>query len=124
RFNVVVLIGLLCGIAFLTARAVLEDRHKDDYHRAVTQADKDADRVVDLAGGPTGIGETGAVALLRNDAKTQGPRLFSRYCARCHRYEGHDGTGRVPDPAQNPQSASDLKGFASRAWLSGLLNPD
>ena len=32
----------------------------------------------------------------------------------------NDGTGRIP---QDLQSASDLKGFASREWLSGLLDP-
>ena len=35
-------------------------------------------------------------------------------------YDGHDGTGMV---LKDPQSASDLKGFASRKWLAGLLDP-
>jgi ubiquinol-cytochrome c reductase cytochrome b subunit len=49
-----------------------------------------------------------------------GAKLFAQRCATCHRYDGHDGTGVVP---KDPQSASDLKGFASREWLSGLLDP-
>jgi ubiquinol-cytochrome c reductase cytochrome b subunit len=61
------------------------------------------------------------VELLRNDPLTQGPRIFAVKCASCHRYGGHDGTGLIP---KDPQSASDLKGFASREWLTGLLDPD
>jgi ubiquinol-cytochrome c reductase cytochrome b subunit len=52
---------------------------------------------------------------------TQGPRLFSKHCASCHRFDGHDGAGR---PVKEPPTASDLKGFASRAWLTGLLDPE
>jgi mono/diheme cytochrome c family protein len=60
------------------------------------------------------------VWLLRNDPMTQGPRLFARHCASCHRYEGHNGLGA---PLEDPQSAPDLKGFASREWINGLLDP-
>ncbi|MBC8003727.1 MAG: menaquinol-cytochrome C reductase, partial [Opitutaceae bacterium] len=69
---------------------------------------------------PTGIPPTGAVELLRNDPLTQGPKLFARNCASCHRYDGHDGTGLA---VKDPQSGSDLQGFASRNWLTGLLDP-
>jgi ubiquinol-cytochrome c reductase cytochrome b subunit len=67
-----------------------------------------------------GIPVEGAVSLLRNDPLTQGPKLFARNCASCHRFDGHDGTGLVPKDAQ---AASDLKGFGSREWLTGLLDP-
>jgi ubiquinol-cytochrome c reductase cytochrome b subunit len=59
--------------------------------------------------------------LLRRDPLTQGPKLFARNCASCHRYDGHDGLGHLP---VDPQSAPDLKGVASRAWLAGLLDPE
>src|ERR1041385_5224888 len=58
--------------------------------------------------------------MLRDDPFIQGPKLFARKCAACHRYGGHDGTGLKP---RVPQKASDLKGFASREWLAGLLDP-
>src|SRR5262249_35111349 len=58
--------------------------------------------------------------LLRQDAFTQGPKLFAKNCASCHRFDGHDGLGLV---TTNPPAASDLKGFASRDWLAGLLDP-
>jgi ubiquinol-cytochrome c reductase cytochrome b subunit len=59
--------------------------------------------------------------LLRHDPLTQGPKLFAQHCANCHRFDGHDGTGRIP---KDLQSASELKGFASREWLAGMLDPE
>ncbi len=121
RFNVVFFFSLLVGIGILTYRAVAEDRNKSDYIAAVKQAHIDAERAKELAGRPTGIPATGAVTLLREDAFSQGPRLFKAHCASCHRYDGHDGMGFTPDPSKSPQTASDLKSFGSRAWITGLL---
>jgi len=123
RFNIIFFLTLLFGIGILTSRAVLEDRKKTDYIAAVDQAQKDAERIKDLASRPTGIPATGAVSLLRDDPYTQGPKLFKAHCASCHRYDGHDGTGLKPDPTKQPQTASDLKGFGSRQWLTNLLDP-
>jgi ubiquinol-cytochrome c reductase cytochrome b subunit len=67
-----------------------------------------------------GIPSSGAVNLLREDPFVQGPKLFARNCASCHRYDGHNGLGLHP---KDSQSASDLKGFASREWIAGLLDP-
>jgi len=67
------------------------------------------------------LGREGVFTLLRNDPLTQGPKLFAKHCASCHRYDGHDGLGGQP---KDPPSAADLKGFASREWLAGLLDPD
>ena len=63
----------------------------------------------------------GALQLLHQDPKTQGPQLFATHCSSCHRYDGHDGLGAIPADAP---SAPDLKGFASRQWLTEFLNPD
>src|SRR3989442_5476595 len=87
-------------------------------------AQKDAQRIRYLANRPTGIPATGAVSLLREDAYTQGPKLFKAHCASCHRYEAHDGLGFKPDPIKQPQTASDLKGFGSRQCLAGVLDPN
>lgn len=121
RFNVAYLWVMLFGIAALTVRAVKADRSDPNYARAVQAAQRDAERVVALAQSPAGIPPTGAVTLLRNDAFTQGPKIFAKNCASCHRFDGHDGLGGHPKDAQ---SASDLKGFATREWLTGLLNPE
>ena len=121
RFNVGFLCCLLAGASLLTWLAVAEDRGKPDIIASVKETEKNAERVKELAESPAGIPATGAVTLLRNDALTQGPKLFAKNCASCHRYDGHDGTGQ---PVTDAESASDLKGFASRAWLTGLLTPE
>lgn len=120
RFNLGLLWVLLAGTGLLTWLALSDDGKNPDYLAAVQQAEQDAHRIQVLARGPGGIPAEGAAALLREDALTMGPRLFAEYCASCHRYDGHDGTGR---PVAEPQSASDLKGFGSRVWLQGLLDP-
>ena len=86
------------------------------YKLAVEEAEHDAERAVELAE-EFGIGFGGAVDLVRNDpAKT-----FAAKCSSCHRYDGHDGTGA---PVADPQTAPDLAGFGSRAWIEGLLDPE
>ncbi len=120
RFNLGFLGVLLLGVGLLTWRAVEADQSNPGYVAAVKQAAIDAERARTLASGPTGIPSDGAVALLRNDPLTQGPRLFARNCASCHRFGGQDGLGGHPTDAQ---SAMDLKGFATRPWLRGMLDP-
>jgi len=121
RFNIGFLFCLLAGAGLLTYLAKAEDRRNENYVAAVKAADREAERVRVLAKSPDGIPSSGAVTMLRNDPLTQGPKLFAQKCASCHRYDGHDGTGRIP---KGPQSASDLKGFAGREWLTGLLDPE
>lgn len=121
RFNIAFLFALFAGAGLLTYLAVAEDRSRPDIVAAERDADRTAERIKILANAPEGIPATGAAALLRKDSYTQGPRLFAKHCASCHRYDGHDGTGR---PVGDKQSASDLKGFASREWLSGLLDAE
>ncbi|TMP97281.1 MAG: menaquinol-cytochrome C reductase [Verrucomicrobia bacterium] len=120
RFNVGLSFSLLGGVVFLTFLAVTKDRRDPAFWVAVEEARRNAERVKVLARSPSGIPREGAVTLLRNDPLTQGPKLFAKNCAGCHRYEGHDGAGNKP---KDEPSASDLKGFASREWLAGLLDP-
>ena len=119
-FNVVFTFALLLGAAVLTVIALVEDSNKQDFHEAIATAEKNSRRVVELAAAPAGIPPAGAASLLGNDPLTQGPRLFSKHCSNCHRFDGHDGTGKQPD---DPPSSPDLKGFGSREWLSGFLDP-
>lgn len=119
-FNVGLSISLLVGVALLTYLAMTHDQRDSAYQVAVVEAKRNAERVRELAQAPSGIPPSGAVNLLRNDPKTQGPKLFSKNCASCHRYDGHDGIGNKP---KEEPAASDLKGFASRAWLTGLIDP-
>ncbi len=121
RFNLGFVGALLAGAGLLTYLAMAQDRHDTNYKLAVEQAERDSHRVKILAQSPTGIPPEGAVTLLRTDPYSQGPKLFAKHCASCHRYGGGDGLGHVPS---KPPTASDLQGFASREWLTGLLNPE
>jgi quinol-cytochrome oxidoreductase complex cytochrome b subunit/mono/diheme cytochrome c family protein len=109
---------LVGAVVLIAAFNVLEASGDRNYQKAVAQAREDSERAVELAG--AGIPPTGAVSLVRLDPKLQGPRYFQRYCASCHRYGGTDGMGGTP---ADPQSAFDLKGFATREWVAGLLDP-
>jgi ubiquinol-cytochrome c reductase cytochrome b subunit len=121
RFNLCYLFSVLMGVGLLTYLAIAQDQRDPVYQVALQEVEHNAARVKLLARAPTGIPSEGAASLLRNDPLTQGPKLFARNCASCHRYDGHDGMGNQPKDAQ---SASDLKGFASREWLTGLLDPE
>jgi ubiquinol-cytochrome c reductase cytochrome b subunit len=120
RFNLGFLGVLLAGVALLTWQAVSADRNDAEYQVAKAVSLRDAERAVVLASG--GVPITGALTLMREDAYTQGPRIFSRNCASCHRFDGHDGLGN--ELPKDSISASDLKGFGSRAWVSGFLHAD
>jgi ubiquinol-cytochrome c reductase cytochrome b subunit len=120
RFNVGLSFSLLGGVIFLTFLALTQDRRDPAFKTAVEEARRDAERVIVLAQSPAGIPREGAVTLLRDDPLTQGPKLFTKNCASCHRYGGADGTG---NKLKDAPAASDLKGFASREWLAGLLDP-
>ncbi|HUS36035.1 MAG TPA: cytochrome b N-terminal domain-containing protein [Verrucomicrobiae bacterium] len=119
RFNILFLFALLAGAGLLTYLAKAEDKANPIYQAAVKEADASAERIQTLA--KSGIPPAGALALLKSDPMTQGPKLFAARCASCHRYEGHDGLGNKPTDAQ---SAPDLKGFGTRQWLTEFLHPD
>jgi ubiquinol-cytochrome c reductase cytochrome b subunit len=119
RFNVGFMFAVLAGAFLLTYLAKAQDRNDPAYQAAVQSAEHNAERARTLASG--GIPREGALALLQNDPLTQGPRIFARNCASCHRYGGSDALGVV---AADAPSAADLKGFASREWIKGMLDPE
>jgi ubiquinol-cytochrome c reductase cytochrome b subunit len=120
RFNVGFMGAMLAGAALLSWQSIAADRNDPEYQVAKAVSHRDAARAVDLAN--AGVPITGALTLMRNDPYTQGPRIFSRNCASCHRYDGHDGMGNALP--KDSISASDLKGYGSREWLQGFLNAD
>lgn len=120
RFNLMVLFLGLAGFGYLTAVAFIKDGSDPSFKAAIEQAKKDAARAVTLAKQRDGIPNEGALALLRDDPQTQGPRLFAAQCATCHAYDGHDGLGQ---PLKDRASAPDLARFGSREWLNGFLDP-
>lgn len=98
-------------------------RKSQDYLKAVEEAEQESARVIVLASSPERIPVTGAITLLRNDPKTQGPKLFAAHCASCHTHEAPDATGKHADESGEKPTAPNLYGFASREWLTGFLSP-
>jgi ubiquinol-cytochrome c reductase cytochrome b subunit len=129
-FNVALTIGLLLGAGYLTVIAMEEDRRDPELQAAIHEAHRDGKRAVELAKAH-GIPPEGVLSLLKEDPLTQGPRLFARSCASCHRFNGTDGTGRqvlVTETVDHrkvtkevPATATDLGKFGSRDWLREVL---
>ena len=126
-FNIVFMMAMMVGIIGLTGLALKNDAKDPDFQAAVKQAHDDSERIKVLAERPEGIPLEGAVSLLRNDPLTQGPRLFARNCAMCHRYNGHDGTGREVVKLVNKEripelpTATDLGKFGTKDWLKSVI---
>lgn len=129
KLNVAFTFLILAGVIGLTGLAIYEDYYSDSeaaqkFRSDVANAHKDAERTMELAGNPeTGIPVTGAVSLLRNDPLTQGPKLFAKKCASCHRYDGHDGTGHkvLVEGKEVPATATDLATIGTREWARSVL---
>jgi hypothetical protein len=117
RFNVGLSCSLLGGILFLTFLALTKDRRDPAYKTAVEEARRSAERVKVLARAK-GIPREGAVTLLRDDPLTQGPRLFAKNCASCHRYDGHDGTGNVPSTTHEVERGQAVADIAKRYQMT------
>jgi ubiquinol-cytochrome c reductase cytochrome b subunit len=97
-------------------------RKSQEYLNAVAAAEVEARRVIELASGPQRIPAAGAIELLRDDPKTQGPRLFATRCAGCHTYLSPDTDKLARAAAEQDATAPNLYGFADRRWLTGFLS--
>lgn len=134
RFNVAFVLVLLVGAGVLTGVAMREDSQNADFQQAKVLAHENAARVKELIhrrpigedgqpGQPLMLQSQGAVYLLRNDPLVQGQALFKQHCASCHAYEGPDAELWAENEKKPDPSAPNLYGFASRAWIAGLLDP-
>ena len=112
KFNLGLLFGILAFAGVLTYVAVNQDRNNPTYIASKAQAAREANIIKEMAS--RGIPPEGALALL------QGPKLFAQHCASCHTYGGENGLGNKVEDS----SAPDLKGFASREYLTDLLHPN
>jgi ubiquinol-cytochrome c reductase cytochrome b subunit len=117
--------GGVAGWGALTYLAVARDWNDPEFQLARAEQHRLAARARELAAthsdsppdssSHTGIPPEGAVALLRGDPATRGPRLFAEHCAGCH---SHGPEFRGGD------EAADLDGFGTEGWIQDLLkNP-
>lgn len=117
-FNVCVTLAMLVACGALSWACVAHDRDNEIFQRDVAAGHLEELRAKELAHSPQGIPPGGAISMLRNDAKIQGPKLFAQHCASCHPCVGPDGKGI---PCQKP-SAPNLFGFGTRKWVAGWLD--
>ena len=108
--------ALVGGAGYLTVEAWREDGANQKFLADRREADAARKRAIELAGDEkVGIPPDGAAYVLLRDPLYHGRAVLERKCLGCHYYDGK-GVGE--------QSAADLKGFGSRAWIRGLLeNP-
>lgn len=129
RFNVAFTWLVTFGIVVLTTMAFYEDANNEDHQAAIAEAERDAHRIKELASRPSMIPVEGAVSLLREDPFTQGPVLFAKHCASCHRYDGHNGRGvvlkqtdeKTGEVSISTPEATDLANFGSRDWMKAII---
>lgn len=110
-------------IAAFEARVKKLDRirHSQSFLDAVALAKADAARSIELAGRPERIPPAGMMELVRNDALSQGPKLFAQHCGSCHAHV--DPSLLEAQPLLAKASAANLHGFGTAAWMRGLLDP-
>ncbi len=119
-FNLALAAFLLLGLTGLSFNTLARDAANEDHQAAIAEEHMLASRVVELAKGRGGLPQEGALWLLKNDAKIQGPKLFEQHCASCHPHVDAQGNGIA---CEEP-SAPNLYGFATRDWVAGWLNED
>jgi ubiquinol-cytochrome c reductase cytochrome b subunit len=117
--NVLLTLGLLAAVAALTVESKRVDAVDPSVQASLADEEEAAFRVRELVRAK-GIPVGGALSLLWDDPKTQGPKLYKQHCVSCHDYAG--GEGEVQILAEKP-TAPNLYGFASAAWLTGYLDP-
>lgn len=109
------LLLLLCG-AGLTWMSSSSDANDDEFQKARKLASERAEYAIALA--QAGVPPGGPLEMLANDPTRRGPELFDKHCAACHRLDDHG-------PADGKDTAPDLTGFGSAAWVLRVLdNPD
>jgi ubiquinol-cytochrome c reductase cytochrome b subunit len=110
-------------IAAFEARVKKLDRirHSQSFLDAVALAKADAARSIELAGRPERIPPAGMMELVRNDALSQGPKLFAQHCVSCHAHV--DPAAPEAQAVLAKASAANLHGFGTAAWMRGLLDP-
>ncbi len=116
--NILLALLVFGGMGVLAWLSYTADAKNEKYQAALAEGHRLAERVKELAQSPEKIPVSGALTLLRTDAKTQGPRLFNQHCASCHNYSGET---LVEITRPEKQTASDLYGYASRKWLTEFL---
>jgi ubiquinol-cytochrome c reductase cytochrome b subunit len=123
-FNILFTLLLLAAVVGMTYYSYAKDRRDPAHRKAIAVERWQAERVCELIRRNNGIPPSGALSLLRQDAKAEGRRLFAQHCAACHNHAAPDySVESVQEMAIDKPTAPNLFGFADRSWLAGLLDP-
>jgi ubiquinol-cytochrome c reductase cytochrome b subunit len=123
-FNIAFTLFVLAALTWLSWSSYAKDRANPAHQKAVAVERWHADRVCELIQHNGGIPPAGALSLLRKDPRTEVRRLFVQQCASCHNHVSQGNiVDVVPDISIDEPSAPNLGGYASRSWLTGLLDP-
>lgn len=115
--------ALLGAAIYLTVAAVLEDNRNPDFLASRAKADRERLRALQLASHPeAGVPPDGANYILARDPYTRGQAVFAQKCQSCHYFNGEGQVVELDGQrSMSPQTAADLDGYGTRAWLDGLL---
>lgn len=118
-WNIAVAIVLAGGLGYFTVTSYMHDWSDKDFQMARAVGEEEAKRTVELIALRGGIPPAGALALIREDPRTEGPRLYEQQCLSCHNYSAPKARQMLTETP----SAPDLFGFATREWLRGFFDP-
>ena len=99
--------------------------HSASFKAGMAEAERAANRAVELAFAPAGIPKTGALTLLKDDPYLQGPALFNQHCASCHNFKAQSEELRSSDYVEiecSEPTAPNLYGAHSAEWIRGFTN--
>lgn len=131
--GVAIVTAVILGAGYLTLLAVADDaveplplglgggtEKAKETHKRMQAQRREAARAV--AAAYIGVPEEGARTVVRNDPVLQGPRLFERNCAVCHRYTMEPQPEEYKGLYEGNFTAPDLGGWGSKEWIKGLLD--
>lgn len=125
-FNLAATVALLVGILALTYISKKKDAEDPLHQASLAAGERDAERVKLLVQ-EKGIPSDGALALLWNDPKTAGPKLFQQNCVSCHDHAQRNEAGEFAGMLSSDPTAPNLHGFGKnpefKQWLAGFLDP-
>ncbi len=117
RLPVLVPVALFgAGAGVLTGASLRHDAGDAEFVKAVAKAEMQGVKSLVIAA--AGVPPEGALSMIRNHPETRRVWLFEQHCASCHRM-GDIG------PEAGKDTAPDLTGFGSKAWVKKVLEePD
>lgn len=107
--------------------------HSASFLADVADAERAADRSIELAFSPGGIPKSGALTLMKNDPYLEGPELFKQHCASCHNFKAVGNVDNNLDYVEiacDDPTAPNLYGAGSYDWIrrftseKSLSDPD